>query len=134
MRISKSDSADPVNAGGSFTYTLTVTNDGPSTANGVVVTDVLPAGVSFDTGSASQGTVTESSGTVTANVGTLASGASATITLNVDVDNSARGTLTNAVSVTSTETDTNSANNSDTEPTTITPVVDLAITKARRGN
>ena len=130
VRISKSDSADPVNAGGSFAYTVTVTNDGPSTANGVVVTDVLPAGVTFDTGSVSQGTVSESSGTVTANVGALASGASATITLNVDVADSTRGTLTNAVSVTSAEPDTNSGNNSDTETTVITPVVDLAITKS----
>ena len=34
-------------AGGAVTYTISVTNNGPSAAGGVVVTDVLPAGVSF---------------------------------------------------------------------------------------
>jgi uncharacterized repeat protein (TIGR01451 family) len=130
VRIDKTDSADPVNAGGSFSYTLTVVNDGPSTATNVVVTDNLPAGVTFDSGTSSQGTVSESSGTVTANLGTLASGASATITLNVDVDDSTTGTLTNTATVTSMEHDEDPSNNSDTEPTTVTPVVDLVVTKS----
>lgn len=130
VRISKSDSADPVNSGGSFAYTLTVTNEGPSLASDVIVTDILPAGVNFATGSASQGTVSESSGTVTANLGSLDSGDSAIITLNVNVADSVRGTVTNTVSVVSTETDSNPVNNSDAELTTITPVVDLAVTKS----
>ncbi len=130
VRIDKTDSADPVNAGGSFSYTLTVVNDGPSTATNVVVTDNLPAGVTFDSGTSSQGTVSESSGTVTANLGTLASGASATITLNVDVDDSTTGTLTNTATVTSTEHDEDPSNNRDTEPTTVTPVVDLVVIKS----
>lgn len=130
VRVSKSDSADPVNAGSSFAYTLTVTNDGPSTATSVVVTDLLPAGISLASSSTSQGSVSESGGTVTASLGTLNSGASATITLNVDVADSAVGTLTNSVSVTSAEADTNLSNNSDTESTTVTPVVDLVLTKS----
>ena len=128
--VTKSDSADPVNAGDAYAYTLLVTNSGPSTATGVIVTNLLPAEVSFDSGSTSQGIVTESAGTVTDLVSTLASGASATITLNVTAADSTRGTITNTATVVGNETETNTANNQDTEPTTIIPVVDLAIAKA----
>ena len=39
--------ADQVSAGQSLTYTLHVTNTGPAGAPAVVVTDTLPAGVSY---------------------------------------------------------------------------------------
>ena len=47
LSITKTDSADPVIAGQDLTYTLVVTNDGPSDATNVVVTDAVPAGTSF---------------------------------------------------------------------------------------
>ncbi len=37
----------PVNGGAAFSYTLTVTNNGPGAAYGVVVTDPMPAGIVF---------------------------------------------------------------------------------------
>ena len=39
---------DPVCAGGTLTYSLTVTNKGPDQASSVTVTDALPAGVTFN--------------------------------------------------------------------------------------
>ncbi len=42
LSITKTDSADPVNPGQSFTYTLTVNNAGPSTATSLVVSDTVP--------------------------------------------------------------------------------------------
>src|SRR3989441_1153805 len=44
LSITKTDNPDPVNAGATLTYTVTVTNGGPSTAANVQVTDNLPAG------------------------------------------------------------------------------------------
>ena len=117
-------------AGQQLTYTLSVTNNGPSTATGVTVVDTLPAGVAYQSATASQGTVSNSGGTVTAAVGQLASGASATVTIIVNVDPTTRGTITNVATVTGNETETNSQNNQDDEPTTVQAQVDLAVTKA----
>ena len=47
LAITKSDSADPVVSGSNFSYTLTVTNNGPSSAQTVSVSDTLPAGVTY---------------------------------------------------------------------------------------
>lgn len=48
LGITKATSnANPINGGAAFSYTLTVTNNGPGAAFGVVVTDPLPAGIVF---------------------------------------------------------------------------------------
>jgi uncharacterized repeat protein (TIGR01451 family) len=129
LRITKTDSADPVIAGGTMSYTLTVVNDGPSGATNVVVTDVLPAGLTFSSATASQGSVTNNAGTVTANLGNMANGATATITINVNVSPTATGNLSNTATVAATETDDDTTNNSDTETTALNSQVDIVVTK-----
>ena len=47
LSIVKTDSADPVNPGTSFDYTIVVTNNGPSDASNLQVTDTIPAPGSF---------------------------------------------------------------------------------------
>jgi uncharacterized repeat protein (TIGR01451 family) len=120
LAITKVDSQDPVAAGGTLTYTIVVTNNGPSTANAVTVTDVLPANLTFTSGTATGGgTVTNAAGTVTGNLGTIAPGASVTMTLVTAVSNTATGSLSNTATVSGTETDSNPANNSATQATAI---------------
>src|SRR5260370_632429 len=46
LSITKTAPATVV-AGNQLTYTITVTNNGPSNATNVIVTDTLPAGVNF---------------------------------------------------------------------------------------
>ncbi len=83
LRVTKSDSPDPVFAGNNVTYTITVYNDGPSDATGVSLSDVVPAGTSFV--SASNGG-TNTAGTVTWSLGTIAANANKAVTLVVKVD------------------------------------------------
>ena len=59
LGVTKTDSPDPVTVGASLIYTVTVTNSGPDTATGVVVTDTLPAGATFVSAMPSQGLVAE---------------------------------------------------------------------------
>jgi len=66
-----------------ITYTIRVTNSGPATATNIEVTDLLPAGVSYQSHVASQGTYT--SGTGLWDVGDLANAAFATLAITAQV-------------------------------------------------
>ncbi len=142
LSITKSDSPDPVVAGSQLTYTITVTNGGPSTADDVVVTDALPAGTSYVSGvNGSNQTVCTlvQNNTVTCSLGTLQPGTTGTIYLTVKVAASVpTGTvLSNTVSVGSRTPDPNNANNTATETTTVTTSADVWLDKQatqRSGN
>ncbi|MFN3191205.1 MAG: SdrD B-like domain-containing protein [Aureliella sp.] len=134
LEVTKVDSADPVIAGNDLVYTMVVTNNGPSTATNVSLSDTLPAGVTFTSGTSTQGTTANNNGVFTADIGTLASGASATVTLTVGVDPGTTGTIDNTASVTATETETNSANNTASQSTTVNQSVDLQLTKTESTN
>jgi uncharacterized repeat protein (TIGR01451 family) len=123
-----------VTAGGSFTYTITVTNLGPSTASGVVATDTLPAAVTYlnSTGGGSL-----SGSTVTWALGALAGGAATNVTVTVTAP--ASGAFTNIAQAGSSTSDPNPTNNNGTAPgsqvtTTVTPVADIGVTKAGPAN
>ncbi len=75
-----------------ITYTIKVKNNGPADAEGVVVTDLLPSGVIYQSSSASQGNYDEVTGLWT--IGSIANGANATLTITAEVD----VTLINGVS------------------------------------
>jgi uncharacterized repeat protein (TIGR01451 family) len=127
LSVTKSSSPDPVRVGQELTYTVTVSNGGPSAALGTTLTDVLPAGVTLGSVAASQGSCSGTS-TVTCSLGTVASGASATIVVKVtpttDVD------LSNTATTTSSTADPNPLNNSATEATVVSPPsADLVLTK-----
>lgn len=118
VRISKSDSADPVATNDNFFYTIIVNNDGPEAALNVEVVDVLPASLTFTSVVQSQGSCSESSGTVTCQLGTIAANGAASIGINV-VTSGTPGTVSNTATVTTTSNDANQGNNSDTETTDV---------------
>src|SRR5262249_32518476 len=72
------DNAVPT-VGGTVTFTITLTNSGPSVATNVAVSDALPAGLMFVSAMASQGTYNSATGVWT--VGTLAAGGQVTLTV-----------------------------------------------------
>ena len=81
--VTLTDAPDPVFIGGGLTYTLTLTNRGPSTATGVFLSDILAPGVTLVSSNTTYGTFSLLPTTVTINVGTLASGAGLAATLRV---------------------------------------------------
>jgi uncharacterized repeat protein (TIGR01451 family) len=119
LAITKTDAPDPVTVGGTLTYTLTVTNNGPDPSTDSTVTDTLPAGVTFVSATPSQGSCSESGGTVTCPLGPLAGGASATIEIVVTVTATAVSPLSDTGTVAGVEADPVASNNSATAETTI---------------
>lgn len=132
LRIIKSDSPDPVNAGEQLTYSISVTNNGPNTAQNVVVTDVLPAGVQFLN---SAPTCTNAAGTLTCPLGTILTGQTVQLVIQVKVPanflaGSSTKTITNTASVAAVgQTDSNPANNTANAITTVKDLADVAVTK-----
>jgi uncharacterized repeat protein (TIGR01451 family) len=138
LAVTKTDSPDPVLAGTNLTYTVTVTNAGPSDAQTVQLTDAIPANTTFVSAMQTSGPAftlmtppAGGTGTVTATAATLAAGATATFTLVVNVNATALqgSTITNTSTVSSSTTDTNAANNSDTETTSVNAQADLSVVK-----
>jgi uncharacterized repeat protein (TIGR01451 family)/CSLREA domain-containing protein len=108
LAITKSASPNNPRVGTNLNYALTITNNGPAAATGVSVTDQLPSNVQFISARPSQGTC-GAPNPIVCSLGNLAVGASATI--NVVVQPTAAGTLSNSASVTGNQQDPNPANN-----------------------
>jgi uncharacterized repeat protein (TIGR01451 family) len=126
LSIAKSDSPDPVLSGGSLTYTVTVDNLGAISATNVEVSDPLPSGTTFQSCVSSVGVCTGpavgTNGTVHVTIGTLApADPPVTITIGVNVVAPPSSTLTNTATVLSSTPDSNSANNSASATTTVSP-------------
>ena len=94
--------------GADVVYSISVTNSGPSTANPVTLLDFLPAGTSFKSVSASQGSCVGAM-VVRCNLGLIAKNGTATIQLTATM--LASGTLTNTATVSAAQGDANMANN-----------------------
>jgi uncharacterized repeat protein (TIGR01451 family) len=94
---------------GQVSYTITVTNGGPSLATNVTLTDAIPAGSTLLSDNPSQGTC-HGVNTVICSIGDMASGSTMTITLVLSAPGTPT-TLTNTASVSGTEPDPNPADN-----------------------
>ena len=104
--VSQSATPNPAGVGQNLTYTLTITNGGPSAASSLAVTDALPSNVTFV--SASPGCLNLGN-SIACTIGRLNAGGFSNIL--VTVKPSITGILTNVVSVTSTPSDPNIGNN-----------------------
>ena len=78
--------------GTSVTYTLTVTNEGPSPATGVIAQDKLPSGVTF-VSAEGDGTYDAASGKWDLSTEVIEKGATRTLRITVTIDASAAGSV-----------------------------------------
>ena len=127
-----------VNALGAITYTLAISNAGPSSANGATFSDVVPAGITGIAavcgsplgGAVCPGAVTVAGNNVSGAIPTLPPGGSVVITITGTAPaNAASHTNTGTVAVPPGVTDTNPGNNSSSTPTIVNPVADVAVVK-----
>jgi uncharacterized repeat protein (TIGR01451 family) len=101
VSITKTTPTTSATTGTIVTYTITVSNAGPSPATNVIVTDTLPAGLQFVSATPTQGTCNAAS-PLTCNLGTIGDDASASISLQARVI-ATSGSVANTASVSSTE-------------------------------
>ncbi len=138
LALTKTASPDPVVVTNNITYTIGFTNNGPSDAQTVTVTDAVPANTTFVSAAVTTGTgwmtTTPSvggTGDVVFSKATVAAGQTATFTVVVNVN---AGTLhntivTNTATAASATTDPTPGNNSATATVTVLAQADLTITK-----
>ena len=117
LSVAMTAAPDPVIAGNNQIYTITVTNNGPSTATNVSLVDTLPSSVTFTSSSIVCNVVTLM---LNCSLGDLANAALSTITINVTPNTS--GTITNNASISSDVPDPNSTNNAASKSTSVNPV------------
>jgi uncharacterized repeat protein (TIGR01451 family) len=124
LGITKTPSPGPYGTGGTLTYTLVVTNNGPNAASGVTVTDTLPAGTTFQ--SSTPAGVCSGTTTITCNAGTVANGGTATFTLTITLP-STPGPITNTATVTAApqNPDANPSNNTAMSTITVIPASNI---------
>jgi len=129
LSIVKVATPNPVTAGTSLSYQLTISNAGPSTATGVTLSDPLPSEVIFLTtgGSGTCGYQTNTN-TVTCQLPDLDPGQSIVVFIYTTVRPSAPiGSISNSATVASNGSDVNPGNNTSTANTTVRTRADLSI-------
>ena len=120
VAIVKTAAPEPVDQGTNLTYTLQVTNNGPAIAQGVTVSDPLPAQVTYVSSSTTQGTCSQSAGTVSCTLNSISVGGLVIVTINVNAATFSSVSLaTNTATVSSTTSDPNLTNNTSTANSTI---------------
>jgi uncharacterized repeat protein (TIGR01451 family) len=137
LAITKTDGVLAAVPGTADTYTITVSNNGPSAVTGASVSDPLPAGTNaaswMATGFTGGGSV--SVGAPTNGIGALATtvdlpvNATVTFTFTTAINPSVIGSFMNTATVAppAGTTDPNPTNNSVTDTDTLTPAADLSI-------
>lgn len=141
LELAKTDDPDPVTAGTTLEYTVTATNSGPSTAINVVISDVLPAGVTIvsvdgdpanpaSEGSCNAGTPGDPFLPTTCTYGSVAPGATAVMEIVVKVHPDVIGIIHNDAEVTSDTFDPDNSDNLASEDTLVEAAADLAMSKS----
>jgi uncharacterized repeat protein (TIGR01451 family) len=109
LTVTLSGSPQPALVGSNIVYSITITNHGPDTAPAVVLTNLLPAKVTFNSVTTAQGDCTLVDGVLVCEFGRVATGEE--VAVSVTVTPILDGAITNLVVVTTTGSDANLADN-----------------------
>ncbi len=140
VRVSKTDGVTTVQAGGSTTYTIIVSNSGPDNLAGIGVLDNAPSGMTFTSWNCSPSagsSCTDATGSGDLNTTvSLLNGGTATFSVNASIASAASGSATNTVTVVepATVNDPDRTNNMAMDTDAILPSPDLTINKSHTGN
>ncbi|MEK6373632.1 MAG: C25 family cysteine peptidase [Acidobacteriota bacterium] len=135
--VTNTDAPDPVTAGSNITYSQTLTNAGPNTADQVTFSTSVPASATFVSMTPPAGwscitPIVGGTGPITCTTASLANGASANFTFvaNTNAGTPAGYIVSNTANATAQTNDSNYANNTATATTTvITPAfADIRVT------
>jgi uncharacterized repeat protein (TIGR01451 family) len=124
--VTNTDAPDPVTAGNNITYTQTLTNAGPNTADQVTFSTSVPASATFVSMTPPAGwtcitPIVGGTGSITCTTASLANGGSANFTFvaATDVGTPAGYTVSNTANATSQTNDSNYADNTATTTTNV---------------
>lgn len=119
-----------------LSYTVTVNNAGPSSATNTVITDTLPAGLTFSAITSPSGwscatPAVGSGGTITCSRNEFAPASSASFTIEAEAV--LDGSITNVATISSSDGDADTSNNSSSATTAVTDTVSQAFEQMTRG-
>jgi uncharacterized repeat protein (TIGR01451 family) len=135
LSMTASAAPEPVGVGSNLVYSLTFSNAGPSVASGVTVSNRIPVGVTFVSAT---GGATPTNGVLLVNLGSLTNGAVTNVQVIVQL--TAAGKLTNFFQIFADQTDPVLTNNfaavisTVTNVTVVPPPVDVALSLAAAPN
>ena len=133
ISVIKTGSPNPVISGETLTYTIDVSNFGPSLAENVTLSDVIPPeiiGAEFST----DGGVTFNPWPGSLDIGTLPAGETRNILIRGTVSPSGIGIISNTAEVSSTTEDPNPSNNASTVDVIVVPSADVSVAKTAAPN
>jgi uncharacterized repeat protein (TIGR01451 family) len=140
LSVTKTRTPAIASPGSSQQYTIVATNNGPSDAPNVTLTDVLPAPLRFTSlvspgGWSCATPAPATNGTITCSIPSLVAGNVSTFTLNVVIDPAtAAGTaINNTATVGSSAPDSNNANNSATSSAVVGTPPNVTASKSFNG-
>jgi uncharacterized repeat protein (TIGR01451 family) len=132
--------AATLSAAGTSTYTLVLVNNGPSSAGNVQLSDLMPKGLSLISASAVASdpglnfALNATATGINATASFMRSGGTVTVTLSVQVDYTATGSITNIATVTSTTADPEPGNNTGSATASVKEVEPGVILVNKTGN
>jgi uncharacterized repeat protein (TIGR01451 family) len=125
LSLTLTNAPNPVFIGSNLVYTFVIANNGPFAAPNVVLTNTLPASVTFKSATASQGTLNTSGNPITGSLGSIPNGGQVSVTITVVPQ--ATGTITDTATVASDYPDPAPANNTASTTATVLPLPLLSI-------